>query len=238
MSFEFNPQATLGSASQGLTKLPVIIGLPSYVNPVPAFVVGVSTREMANTSTTLPGLQITDGDLAMKAARNGGTFSFQFIIGETPAVKSAEIANVTKAVQQISRVANTILGGGSALTSLASVSTSFVATQIQTLNSIKDGMQPIFALNLFMPLGVFSSQTQDLVSAWYIEKMNFNKDEAARGVIVDITLKELLQKSSTGSATSIIKNLANSLLGPAVGSSVGNLASQAAGAFGPNIGPV
>lgn len=238
MAFEFNPQATLGNASQGLTKLPVIIGLPSYVNPVPAFVVGVSTRESANTSTTLPGLQITDGDLAMKAARNSGSFSFQFIIGETPAVSSAEVANITKAIQQISRVANTVLGGGSPLTSLASVTTSFVATQIQTLNSIKDGMQPIFALNLFMPLNVFSSQTQDLVSAWYIERMSFNKDEAERGVIVDITLKELLQKSSTGSALSVIKNVANSLFGPSVGSSVGALAERAAGAFGPDIGPV
>src|SRR5262245_58561303 len=106
--FNFDPQASLGSASQGLTGLPVIVGLPSYVNPVPGFVVGVSTIERAQTSSTMPGLQITDGDLSMKSARNGGVYTFDFIIGTTPAVKSEQIANLTKAIQQISRIANTL----------------------------------------------------------------------------------------------------------------------------------
>jgi len=221
MAFSFNPQAALGSASQGLTGLPVIVGLPSSVNPVPSFVVGVSTWERANTSSSMPGLQITDGDLSMKAARNGGVYTFEFIIGATPAVKDEQIQGIVNAVQQISRIANTLLGGGSLLTSLANTSTSFVATQIQTLNSMKDGFQPIFALNLFMPLNSFSSQSSDLVSAWYIEKLDFNKAEAEQGCVVTITLKELLQRSSSGSVTSILKNLANSLIGPAVGSSIG-----------------
>jgi hypothetical protein len=223
MAFSFNPQAALGSASQGLTGLPVIVGLPSYVNPVPGFVVGVSTTERARTSSTMPGLQITDGDLSMKAARNGGSFTFDFIIGATPAVKSEQIRNLTQAIQTISRIANTLLGGGSLLTSLANTSTSYVATQIQVLNGMKDGFQPIFALNLFMPLNSFSSQSSDLVSAWYIESLDFSKGESEQGCVVTITLKELLQKTSSGSVTSILKNLANSLIGPAVGSSVGAL---------------
>ncbi len=218
--FTFDPQASLGAASQGITGLPVIIGLPSRVAPVPGFVIGVSTTEHSRSSSLITGMQITDGDLVMKSARNAGSYDFEFIIGETPAAKSAQTAQVAKTVQQIANVANSIFGGSITAPNISGAATGFVASQIITLQTMKDGFQPIFALNLFMPLSAFSIKSSYLSSSWYIEDMDFQKDEAARGVVARIRLKELLNKTATGSAASVIENLANQLLGPGVGSSV------------------
>lgn len=218
--FSFDPQAKLGSASQGITALPVIISLPSRVNPIPNFVIGVSTWERANTSSQITGLPITDGDLVMKSARNPGKYSFQFVISASPAAKNQQVVDITRVVQQISNVASAILGGG--VPNLTGTSSSFVTSQLITLRNMKDGFQPIFALNLYMPLSAFSIGSNFLASSWYIETLDFEKMEADQGVLVSIGLRELLNKTSFG-ITSIVTNLANQLLGPGVGSAVGGL---------------
>lgn len=217
----FDPQSQLGGLSQGVTGLPVIIGLPSKVNPVPGFVAGITTTEHARTSSQITGMPITDGDLVMKSARNPGTYSFQFIISATPKMNNQQIVKITKIVQQISNVANTIFGGGGP--NLTGASSSFVTSQLITLRNMKDGFQPIFALNLYMPLSAFSIGSSYLSSSWYIENMDFEKSEAEQGVIVNISLKELLNKTKSGGAGTLIQNLANQLLGPGVGSAVGGL---------------
>jgi len=218
----FDPQASLGAASQGITGLPVIIGLPSKVNPFPSFVIGVSTTEHARSTSQITGMPITDGDLVMKSARNPGAYSFEFIISETPAAKNQQTVQVTKLVQQISNVANSLFGnsGSFEALNLTGVSSSFVTSQLLTLQNMKDGFQPIFAVNLYMPLSAFSIRSSYLSSSWYIESIEPVKGEAERGCTVTITLKELLNKTSFGSATSVVENLANQLLGPGVGSSV------------------
>lgn len=227
--FTFDPQASLGAASQGIIGLPVIVGLPSAVNPFPSFVVGVTTTERARTSSQITGMPITDGDLVMKSARNPGTYNFRFIISETPKVKSHQIVQISKLVQQLSNVASSLFSsGGASFPDLTGASTSFVASQLLTLRNMKDGFQPIFAVNLFMPLSSFSISSHYLSSSWYIESLNFEKGEAERGVIVDIALKELLNKTATGSPTTIVENLANQLIGPGVGSSVATVARTVA----------
>lgn len=216
----FDPQSQLGTVSQGITGLPVLIGLPSRVNPFPGFVIGVSTSEDANTSSQITGMPITDGDLTMKSARAPGTFRFDFVISETPAASSQQIVQITKVVQQISNVASSIFGGSVTAPNLSGVSSSFVTSQLVTLQNMKDGFQPIFALNLYMPLNAFSIRSSYLSSSWYIERLSFNKREAERGVVATISLKELLNKTASGGPGSIIENLANQLIGPGVGSSV------------------
>lgn len=217
----FDPQSQLGGLSKGVTGLPVLIGLPSKVNPVPGFVIGVSTTEHARTSSQITGMPITDGDLVMKSARNPGSYTFQFVISSSPNVKNQQIVKITKIVQQIANVANTLLGGGPP--NLTGASSNFVASSLLTLRNMKDGFQPIFALNFFMPLSAFSIGSSYLASSWYIESLDFEKAEAEQGVIATITLKELLNKTKTGGASTIIQNLANQLLGPGVGSAVGGL---------------
>lgn len=218
--FTFDPQASLGAASQGLTGLPVIVGLPSSVNPVPSFVIGVSTVEHARTSSLITGLQITDGDLVMKSARNAGSFDLDFIIGEVPAANSQQVAQTAKLIQQIANVANTLYGGSVTAPNFTGASSSFVTSQLISLRNMKDGFQPIFAVNLYMPLSAFSIGSSYLNSSWFIEDLDFSKGESERGVTVKIRLKEVLNKTETGGPASIIANLANQLLGPGVGSSV------------------
>lgn len=214
----FNPQNQLGAASQGITGLPVIIGLPSSVDPVPHFVVGVTTRERANTSSMLTGMPITDGDLVMKSARNPGNYTFDLVLSETPATKSQQVESITRTVQQIANVASTLFSGSSP--SLSGLTAGVVASQLISLRNMKDAFQPIFALNLFTPLSALSISSSYLESTWYIESMVMQKEEAERGLIVTITLKELLSKKDFG-ISSIIRNLANELLGPGVGGVVG-----------------
>lgn len=220
-----DPQQMLGGITQGLTGLPIIIGLPSFQSPVPNFVMGVTTEERSTTSNTLPGLQLSGGDLFLKSARNAGEFSFKMIISETPNINSQLIQQVSQALQTISSIANSSAVYGGVVPNLSGLSSNFAVSQISILNAIKDGFQPILALNLFMPLGAFSTRNPFLSSQWYIRDLYFEKGEAERGVVANITLKEVLYKRDATTITykNIIKNLANELLGPGVGSSIGGL---------------
>jgi hypothetical protein len=225
----FDPQNQLGTVSQGITGLPVLISLPSRVNPFPGFVIGVSTSEDAQTSSQITGMPITDGDLTMKSARAPGSFRFDLVISETPAATSQQVVQITKVVQQIANVASSIFGGSVTAPNLSGVSSSFVTSQLVTLQNMKDGFQPIFALNLYMPLNAFSIRSSYLSSSWYIERLSFNKREAERGVVATITLKELLNKTASGGPGAVVENLANQLLGPGVGSSVASAARAVTG---------
>lgn len=223
--FAVNPSNLLGGVAQGITGLPIIIGLPSFQAPVPNFVLGVTTTERGKTSNTLPGLQLSSGDLFLKSARNAGRVTIKLIISETPNVTNTAVQEISQALQQISTIASTFAVYGGVLPNVSGISTNFAVAQVQTLNSIKDGFQPILALNLFTPLGAYSTRNPFLSSQWYIEDLDFEKDEAERGVIAMITLKEVLVKrdATTFTYKNIVKNLANELLGPGVGSSIGAL---------------
>lgn len=220
-----NPTQMLGGVSQGITNLPVIVGLPSFQAPVPNFVLGVTTEERGITSNTLPGLQLNGGDLFLKSARNAGEYTFKMIISETPNIRSETIQEISQTMQQVSAIASTFAVYGGVIPNISGISTNFAVGQIQTLNSIKDGFQPILALNLYMPLGAFSTRNPFLSSQWFIKDLDFDKAEAERGVIATITLKEVLFKRDATSFLykNIVKNLANELLGPGVGSSIAGL---------------
>lgn len=213
MAFEINPRGKIGSFSQGIIGQSVIVGLPSSASAIPSFVIGTTTIERAKISSTLPGLTVTDGDLIQKAARNGGTYNFNFIISETPNVTSQQIAKVSKAVQQISNVARTLLNPApSFIPNLSGINTSYVATQLTTLRNMKDFFQPILALNLFMPLSSFSIGSNFLSSYWYIDNVDFSKGMSERGIEVSISLKEVIERRSFSSGKQILMNLATEIL--------------------------
>lgn len=213
MAFEFNPRGKLGETSSGLLEQSIIIGLPSESNPIPNFVIGTTTTERASISSTLPGMTVTDGDLVQKSARNGGRYTFQLIISETPNITNQQTAKVSKAVQQISNVAKTLLNPAtSGIPNLSGVNTSYIATQLTTLRNMKDNFQPILALNLYMPLSSFSIGNNFLSSYWYIENIDFNKGEAERGVLITINLKELIERRSFSSVKRVLANLATEIL--------------------------
>jgi len=228
-SLTFDPQASLGAASQGLTNLPVIFGLPSRVNPFPSFVIGVTTTERARSRSMITGMQISDGDLFMKTARAAGSYTFSLILSSTPNVRNQQVLQMTKIVQQLSNVASSLYAGSISMPNLSGAVGNILTSQMRTLQGMKDGAQPIFALNLFMPLSSISINSSYLNSSWYIEDLYFNKSEAEQGVIAEITLKEVVQKTASGGPKTIIENLANQLLGPGVGSSVASAARAVAG---------
>lgn len=214
----------LGSMSQGVTNLPIVIGLPSVQALVPNFVLGVTTDESGQTSSTLPGMQLTAGDLFMKSARNSGKFTFKLIISETPNVKNQKIKQISLVMQQLSTIASSLAFYGGVLPNVPGITSNFAVSQVQALQAMKDGFQPILCLNLYMPLSAFSTTNPFLTSSWFIESLDFDKQESERGIIATITLKELLLKRSVvSSLTNILTNLANSLLGPGVGSSIASV---------------
>ena len=213
MPFTFNPQSKIGSYSQGIIGQSVIIGLPSMASNIPNFVIGTTTTENAGISSSIPGLPITDGDMIQKAARNGGSYTVKLILSETPHLNSQQVAKVSKAVQQISNVARTLLTSApSGIPNLSGINSSYIVTQITSLRNMKDFFQPILALNLFMPLSSFSIGNNFLNSFWYIERITFDKGEAERGVMVSITLKELIERRSFASVSQTLMNLATEVL--------------------------
>jgi len=223
-AFSFDPQKLLGNLSSGLTGLPIIIGLPSPQDPVPHFAIGVTTEERSAMSNSNPGFQLTAGDLFLKSSRNPGEFSFKMIFSETPNVKNEQIEAVTQMIQQISNLSRALFlaFSGSVSPNLSGISSNFAVAQLTSLKLIKDGFQPILALNLYMPLSTFSSSNPYLSSAWYIDRIDTDKRESERGFVSEISLKEVLTKRNgvLGFNSSIVTNLANEVVGPGVGSSI------------------
>lgn len=210
--------------SQGVTQLPVVIGLPSPQAVVPNFVIGVTTEEHATTSSTLPRFQLSGGDLFLKSARNTGRFKFSMIVSETPNVKKETIRTISAAMQQLSALGSAFAFYGGVVPNVPGITSNFAVSQINALQAMKDGFQPILALNLFMPLNSFSTRNPFLTSSWYISDLDYSKKESERGFIVEITLQELLLKrSAAATITNLLTNLANSLIGPAVGSSIASV---------------
>ena len=223
-AFSFDPQKLLGDLTQGLTGLPLIIGLPSPQALTPNFVVGVTTEERVRTSNTLPGLQLTAGDLFLKSARNPGEYRVSIILSETQSVKNETIQTITKAVQQLSSLGSSFANYGGVLPNPPGFTSNFAVSQLQSLQAIKDGFQPILALNLFMPFSAFSTTNPYLESSWYISNIDPVKAESERGAVVEITFRELLLKRDTElSLSNVFANIANELTGTAVGSSIGSL---------------
>ena len=212
MAFDFNPRSKVSGYSQGLIGQSIIIGLPSNASLIPSFVIGTTTDETANTSNSLPGMPITDGDLVQKSARNGGSYAFKLVLSETPNVTKEQYNKVLKSVQQISNLARTLLNPApSYVPNLSGITTGYFASQLTTLQNMKDYFQPILALNLFMPLSSFSIRSNFLNSFWYIERLNFPRIGGDRGVVVDVSLKEVVERRSFSSPKQILMNLATEI---------------------------
>lgn len=214
MGFTFDPKSKIGNYSQGIIGQSILIGLPSNASLIPNFIIGTSTTENARISNTMPGLTVTDGDLIQKSARNGGSYSFKFIVSATPNVSDQQTKRVIKAVQQISNVARTLLNPApKGIPNLSGINTSYIATQITALRNMKDFFQPVIALNLYMPLSSFSIGSNFLNSFWYIESASFDKGESLQGFSINISLKEVIERRSFHlGEKQILMNLATEIL--------------------------
>lgn len=213
-SFSFDPQQTLGSASQGLTGQPIIIGLPTRVNPVPSFVIGVTTEADFAVSSNITSFQIADGDLFMKTARNPGEYSFKLALSETPSLNSTQQRRVIQILQNLGNVASRLVGSGIAggIQSVAGLSSNYVALQLKQLNAMKDGAQPIYLLNSFISLSSLGAWNGNLMSNWYIESIQGIKGQSQRGTVLRIKVKEIMSRFDPTSPTAIIETIASKLL--------------------------
>ena len=63
-----------------------------------------------------------------------------------------------------------------------------------------------------MPLSCFSIGNNFLNSYWYIDRLDFTKNEAMRGVEVTISLKEVIERRSFTNAKQVLMNLATEIL--------------------------
>lgn len=218
-----NPSTQRGSMANGITGLPIIIGLPSSQAPIPNFAIGVTTEENARTSMSMPGLPLSTGDLFMKSARNNGEYSFKIALSENPNVKSEQIKKISMLLQKISTVVSAFMtfGGAGVLPGLGGITTNFAISQLNALHAMKDGAQPLMVLNFYMPLETFSINNPFLYSLWYIVGIDSPKLEAEGGMVVTVTLREqLVPRTLTLAVYNIVKNLANEFLGRSVGSKV------------------
>lgn len=220
--FSLDPAALIGSAISGVIGAPVIIGLSSSQAPIPNFVIGIIPKEEAKTSITLPAFQLAAGDLFMKSAVNGGRYTFDFIVSQDSTLNAAWLGIVSTALQGISAVGNSIANFGGVTPNLSGVTSNYAVSQITTLHNMKNNTQPILLLNSFITLGSISQKNPYLSSNWFIEDISATREEAEGGAVVSVTLKELLTKRSV-SATSLVTNFANEILGPGAGSSLANL---------------
>lgn len=209
-----DPQNLIGNAVSNLVKTSIILGLPSPIAPVPNFVLATINTESAQGSVTLPGLQLTAGDYLMKVAINPGTYSFTLILSDYDPLPAPWLTAMTTALQQLSNLANQAANFGSVLPNLSSVSANHVSSQLAVLYSMKNNAQPILILNSYITLGSLSQTNPYLQSNWYIEMINPAREEAEGGLVVDITVKELLTKRDASLTTkNIISNIAGVVTG-------------------------
>ena len=209
MPISIDPSDLIGSAVSDIVKASIIIGMPSPVAPIPNFILATIPTEQSQSSATLPSLQLTAGDYLQKVAVNSGTYQMTIVLSDYDPLPEPWLSSVATALQQLSNVGNTIANFGSVLPNLSSVTTNFVKSQLSVLHSMKNNGQPIIIINSYINLGTLSQTSPFLQSNWYIESINVNREESEGGVLVDLSLKELLTKRDASlTAGNILKNIA------------------------------
>lgn len=217
-----DPMSFLGSQLEGLIGVPILIGLPSRIAPIPNFVLGIIPEESASGSQTLSKLQTSAGDLFLKSAVNGSEKTILLTLSQDSLFPEQWINDVATVIQNLTGVLNSIGGGGSP--NLSGVSGNYITSQISALRNIKNGNQPVMLLNSSISFGSIGQNNNNLSSNWYIESWRIVREEAEGGITVQVKFEELLTKrDSSLTAGSIITNFGNEIISPSLGSSVASL---------------
>ncbi len=220
MAFSVDPQTLGGGLVESITNItmPIIVGMSSDIAPVPNFIIAVIPNEEASGSTELSSLQLNPGNLLLKSAVNPGQYRISIALSDQVNFPSAWFQYVATALQQISAVSNSIANYGAILPNISGISANFVASQLSTLFAMKNGMQPIMILNSYILLGSISQTSPYLTSNWYIDNIDILKEEAEGGLVVQVSLKELLTKGNVlQSAVNAVSNIGGRVLSPIAG---------------------
>lgn len=221
MGFSIDPVDLIGSAVSDIVKTSIIIGMPSPTAKIPNFILATIPDERAQGSVTLASLQVTAGDYLMKGAINSGVYTMTVVLSDYDPLPTTWLSAVATALQQLSNVGNSIANFGAILPNLSSLTTNFVRSQLSVLYQMKNNVMPIIILNSYITLGSISQTHPNLQSNWYIEDVSSIKEESEGGLVVDISLRELLTKrDSSLSKKNIIANIAGVVTGGLVGTNI------------------
>jgi hypothetical protein len=130
---------------------------------------------------------------------------------------------VQVALTAIASVINSLASYGSILPNLSNIQSGYVASQISSLNQIKNNMQPVMILSNYFSLGAIQQATPYLSSAWYIEDMEASHDGGKDGTIIKIGLKEQFTPRNLSTLSGAVSAIAGEVISPMAGRIVGGL---------------
>lgn len=215
MSIKIDPSDLIGMAVSEVVKTSLIIGMPSPTAKIPSFVLGLIPTEQAQSSVSMATMQVTAGDMLQKVAVDSSIAAFTIMLVDSSPVNSEWFSAITTIIQQLSTLTNSVVEYGSTLPNFSAVTANYARSQLSTLVQMKNNAQPIYIFNSYMNLSSISQTSPYLQSHWYIDSINVNKEESENGMIVDVSVRELISKRDLNiverAGQKLIKNIGNTI---------------------------
>jgi len=221
--FSLDPSRFLGQSIANSLGAQIIVGLPNDNSPIPQIVLGFLQEENGESSVSIATRTIPQGSIFQKVAKNPGFFDFNFIISANDFQVQNLLPVLSTSLSAISGLSNQFASFGAIVPNFSGITGDFVLSQINTLNSIMDNAQPVLLLNSYLSLQSLSQKSAWLESFWLISNIKPAHKNSEGGVIVQISLEEVLRANPQNFGKSLVTNIGNAVLGPGVGSSVASL---------------
>ena len=210
MSIKLDQRFLTGAVANEIVRTSVIIGMTSPISKIPRFVLATIPEEQSQSSVDIASMQVSAGDLLQKVAVNSSRAAFTVILSDRDNFPAAWGRAVVSTIQQISNITNQIIDQGAIIPNLSNVSGDFAGSQLATLIEMKNNAQPIYILNSYMNLSNIAQSSPHLQSQWYIESINATKGEAQGGMLVDISIREMITKRDASlTAVNLTRNVAS-----------------------------
>jgi hypothetical protein len=221
--FVLNPATLVTNAVTSLVHSSVIIGMPVKGAPVPLFCLCEIPKETVHGAVKLPGAYTQAGEMKTRSVIQPSTYEFTAAMTEHDSKNSSIFKSVQISLTAIAAIINSIASYGAILPNLSNINSGYVASQISSLNQMKNNMMPIIILSSYFSLGVLQQGTPYLSSSWYIEDFYASHEGGSDGTLITVRLREQFTPRNVSTLAGMAKGLAGEIISPSAGNAIGGL---------------
>ena len=221
--FSLDPASLITNAVTSLVNSAVVIGMPTEGSPVPLFCLCEIPEETMRASVTLPGALTQVGEMRTRAVIQPSTMELSLAMSEHDGKNNDVFKVVQVALTAIASVINSMASFGAIIPNLSNLTSGYVASQISSLNQIKNNMQPVIVLSNYFSLGVIEQATPYLSSAWYIEDIEASHEGGKDGTVIRLRLKEQFTPRNVSTLSGAVAAIAGEVVSPLAGKALGGI---------------
>jgi hypothetical protein len=221
--FSLDPSTLVTNAVTSLVNSAVIIGMPTKGSPVPLFCLCEIPEEIMQASVSLPGALTQVGEMRTRSVIQPSSMELSLVMSEHDGKNNDVFKVVQVALTAIASVINSVASFGAIIPNLSNLTSGYVASQISSLNQIKNNMQPVIVLSNYFSLGVIEQATPYLTSAWYIERMEAAHEGGKDGTVIRMRLKEQFTPRNVSTLSGAVAAIAGEVVSPLAGNALGGI---------------